>query len=141
MGRETREAPIKRGEPSWWAPFLDALGKSAVVLLACRAAGVSRATVYRHRARSGRFARRWDDALEDAVDMLEAEARRRALHGTDRPVYYRGEAVGTVREYSDTLLIFLLKASRPERYRDRLDLKRLIEGMAAHAAGDPRGAG
>jgi hypothetical protein len=135
MRRETREAPTKREEPTWWAPFLGALGGSAVVLLACRTAGVSRATAYRHRARSERFARRWDDAIEDAVDLLEAEARRRAVAGVEKPVYYRGQVVGNVREYSDTLLIFLLKALHPQKYRERFEVKRLIEAPSVHADG------
>ena len=107
--------------------------RTSVVLLACRMAGVSRATVYRHRNRSARFARRWDDAVEDTVDVLEAEARRRAVSGVDRPVYYRGAVVGSAREYSDNLLMFLLKTLRPEKYRERFDVKRLIEGLKAHA--------
>jgi hypothetical protein len=33
-------------------------------------------------------------------------------------VYYQGAQCGTIREYSDTLLIFLLKAKRPEEFRE-----------------------
>ena len=33
--------------------------------------------------------------------------------------WYKGKAGGTVREYSDLLLIFLLKGMRPEKYRER----------------------
>src|SRR4051794_24704534 len=51
MRRETRESPVRRGEPTGWSPFLDTSGRSAVLLPACRTAGVSRATAYRHRAR------------------------------------------------------------------------------------------
>jgi hypothetical protein len=53
------------------------------------------------------------------VDTLEAEADRRAAEGTLRPVFYKGEQCGEIREYSDTLLIFRLKALRPEKYRER----------------------
>ena len=49
---------------------------------------------------------------------MEAEARRRGVEGTLKPVFYKGEECGQVREYSDTLLIFLLKAHDP-KYRDR----------------------
>jgi hypothetical protein len=34
-------------------------------------------------------------------------------------VFYQGEKVGTVQKYSDTLLIFLMKGVRPEKYRER----------------------
>ena len=48
------------------------------------------------------------------------EARRRALTGVEEPVYYKGEAVDRTAKYSDTLLIFLLKAHRPEKFRDNV---------------------
>ena len=35
-------------------------------------------------------------------------------------MYYQGEVCGTVRKYSDTLLIFLLKGQMKERYGDRV---------------------
>lgn len=56
---------------------------------------------------------------EDAIELLEGEARRRAYEGTVKPVYYKGEQCGKIREYSDTLMMFILKAKKPE-YRDRL---------------------
>lgn len=31
--------------------------------------------------------------------------------------------MGSVQRYSDTLLIFLLKAAKPEKYRDRYDIR------------------
>ncbi|MDP2936788.1 MAG: hypothetical protein Q8O86_09895 [Dehalococcoidia bacterium] len=40
--------------------------------------------------------------------------------GTEKPVFQGGQQVGVVREYSDVLLIFLLKGARPEKYRDNL---------------------
>lgn len=50
--------------------------------------------------------------------MLEREAFRRAHTGTLKPIYQGGEKVGSVREYSDTLMIFLLKGARPQKYRE-----------------------
>ena len=37
--------------------------------------------------------------------------------------WYKGEAGGYVTEYSDTLLIFLLKALRPEKFRERVEVQ------------------
>ncbi len=61
--------------------------------------------------------------------------------------WYKGKPGGTVREYSDILLIFLLKALRPERYRERaevrgslasIDLNRCTdEQLTRIAAGEP----
>ena len=49
---------------------------------------------------------------------MEREAARRAYHGVEEPVFHKGEVCGSIRKYSDTLMIFLLKARRPEVYRD-----------------------
>jgi hypothetical protein len=61
-------------------------------------------------------------AKEMAADRLEEEAWRRAVDGVEEPVgFYRGEPGAYVRRYSDTLLIFLLKGLRPEKYRERYE--------------------
>lgn len=57
--------------------------------------------------------------LDMLVDDLEEECRRRAFRGILKPVgWYKGEAGAMIREYSDLLLIFLLKGLKPETYRD-----------------------
>lgn len=72
---------------------------------------------------------------ELGADVLEAEARRRAVDGVAEPVFYQGTQVGTVQKYSDTLLMFLLKSRKPEAYaettRDRvLQQSNETEGQA-----------
>lgn len=52
------------------------------------------------------------------ADRLEREAMRRAHEGVRKPVYQGGKRVGFIQEYCDTLLIFLLKGLRPEKYRE-----------------------
>ena len=113
---ETKETSKK--ERDWKPKFLAALAESGNVGLACRFGSVARATVYRYRNTDVKFAEAWDDAIDEATDSLELELRRRAKDGVEEPVYYLGEVVGHVRKYSDTLLIFYLKAYRPERFRD-----------------------
>ncbi len=49
-------------------------------------------------------------------------SRKRATVGAERKVFYKGSLVDTVRDKSDILLIFLLKARRPDLYRDHYDL-------------------
>ena len=63
------------------------------------------------------FKRRWDMALQVYQDTLDAEIDRRAVAGVVKPVFYKGEKVGTVREYSDNLLMFRRKKLDPS-YRD-----------------------
>ena len=101
------------------AAFFRVLERGRAVGTACAAAGYSRARVYRWRVKDAAFAARWDVAVAMGVDILEAEADRRARDGVDVAVLRRGRKVGTRRRYSDGLLLARLKALRPERYRER----------------------
>jgi len=104
--------------------FLDAIRRGLSVTGACKAVRIGKATAYEWKADDEAFAAEWEEALEEGTDIFEDEARRRAVEGTDKPVYQNGRKVGTIREYSDTLLIFTLKARRPEKYREnhRVDM-------------------
>lgn len=126
---ETVETPEK-------VRFLAELAKRGNVRDACKAARIARATPYRWREADPDFAAAWRDALDQAADVLEREAFRRAVTGVQEPVFGSlgpgqgtGE-VGAVRKYSDTLLIFLLKGARPEKYRERVDNR--IDGTVNH---------
>lgn len=110
------------------AAFLDNLRETANVTLAARAAGVSSGTVYKHKREDVLFAERWDEAMQEAIDMLEHEAHRRAFRGTEEPVFYQGSECGYVTKYSDSLAMFLLKAHRPDKYRERSEVKQEISG-------------
>lgn len=91
-----------------WRPiFIEALRISGNIAIACTAAGVQRKTALRARERNEEFARDWDNAIEDSTDALLAVARERAI------------------ARSDQLLMFLLKAARPDTFRDKsqLDLR------------------
>lgn len=104
--------------------FLTAFRECGNVRAACEAAGIARSSHYRWLNSDQAYQDAFEIATDDAVDLLEAEARRRAIEGWDEPVgWYKGEAGGVVRRYDSTLLIFLLKGMRPERYADRVELK------------------
>ena len=100
------------------AAFLVALRERGVAGYACKSLGISRRTVYNWKRDDADFAKEWEEAVDDAVDAMEAEAYRRAKIGTRKPVFQQGRQVGYIREYSDTLLIFMLKAKRPNEYRE-----------------------
>ncbi len=114
-GNTAAAADIRPGRKT---AFLHALADTVNVARACRDAGIPRRTAYDWRDADPDFAREWDDALDNGIDLLEAELHRRAFEGVEKPVYYKGEQVGTTRHYSDALAMFLLKAHRPARYRD-----------------------
>jgi len=91
---------ITTNKKHWRIKFLDELRLCGIVTKAAMAAGIHRDTAYFERQRDPTFAQEWQDALDRGVDMLEDVAKQRAYAG------------------SDVLLIFLLKAHRPERYRE-----------------------
>ena len=96
--------------------FLAALAETASVAGAARRAHVPRASLYRRQAKDRAFATAWTRALRIGIDALYAEAVRRAVEGDDKPVFYQGKAVATVRQTSDRLLMFLLSHHRPATY-------------------------
>lgn len=108
--------------------FLETLRKTCNVTLASQAAGITSGTAYKHKQSDALFAERWDEALQEGIDLLEAEAHRRAFQGTDEPVFYQGAECGTVRKYSDGLTMFLLKAHRPDKYRERSQVDQNVSG-------------
>lgn len=91
------------------------------VARACEAVNIGRTAAYEWRKDDEEFSKAWDEAVEAGLDELEQEARRRAFEGTEEPVFYKGSECGYVRKYSDTLMIFLLKGGRPEKYKDRVE--------------------
>lgn len=106
--------------------FLEHFAEYGNVSAAAQHAGIFRSTVYRWQEHDEQFAAAYREAEIQATEVLEAEARRRAVDGVtqETPIYFKGQAVDTIikTEYSDTLLIFLLKARAPEKYRDRHDI-------------------
>jgi hypothetical protein len=101
--------------------FLDALAESGSVRAAAAASGRARAAWLALRGRDAAFAKAWDEALDAYVELLEAEADRRAVGGEEEPVFYGGKQVGSRTRASDSLLMFRLKALRPQRYRGVAD--------------------
>jgi hypothetical protein len=101
------------------AKFLAHLAQYGFVTRAAKAAGIHRDTARDTYDNDPAFHKAWDSALSEYTERLEQEADRRAYKGTLRPVFHKGEKCGVIREFSDTLLIFRLKALRPEVYKDR----------------------
>lgn len=82
--------------------FLQAFSETCNVSEACRRANIGRRAAYDWREADPSFAAEWDEAEQEAVDMLEKAAWERAT--TDK---------------SDRMLEILLKAHRPEKYVER----------------------
>jgi hypothetical protein len=122
MANRTTRTPKKE------AAFLDALRDGQSVTAACIDAGFGRRTAYEWREADEDFRKAWDEAVDEGTDRMEDEAYRRAVQGTSKPVYQGKELVGHVQEYSDTLMIFMLKARRPEKFKERVSNEHSAEG-------------
>ena len=101
--------------------FLKAFARVGIIKDACRAAGVDRSTIWRWREGDPAFADAYLLAAQEAVDVLERAAWRRAVDGVKQPD-------GTVR-HSDHLLTFLLKARDPVRFGElqRVQVKSQVD--------------
>ena len=94
---KTIRTPEKR------AKFLAELAAGMSVGAACRSARISRTPAYAWRNDDAEFAAAWDSAIEEGTDELEDVLFKRAS-GADT-----------------TAAIFLLKARRPNKYRERIE--------------------
>lgn len=102
--------------------FIEAYRRCGVIRYASEATKVQRSLHYKWLECDEAYAQAFAEAQEDAIDAMEKEAFRRAVKGTLKPVFHQGEECGQVREYSDTLLIFLMKGARPHKYRDNVNV-------------------
>lgn len=103
--------------------FITALGLTGNIREAARVAKIRRENHYDWMKADPEYVEAAKSAFKEAGDILEAEARRRAVEGVAEPVFYQGQAIGAVRKYSDVLLIFLLKGVKPEKFRERHEHK------------------
>lgn len=138
MGRAQTERTRQRAR----AAFLAELQLRGNVSDAAAAAGIGRTTAYQWRDEDAAFAAAWAEALETAIDTMEHEAHRRAVEGVEKPIVGRvgkdqDGVITYVREYSDSLMTLLLKAHRPEKYRERSQIEHTGEIVKVYAGFDP----
>ena len=103
----------------WIDIFLRELRVHGLINTAATTAGVTRRRVEREAEKNPEFEYAMESALEAAADELELEARRRAVEGVDKGVYYMGTLIETEKVYSDGLLTTLLKAKRADEFAER----------------------
>lgn len=105
--------------------ILTMIADGARVIDACKAAGIGRTTYFDWRQDDEDLEKAHQAAIKLGVEALEDVALSRAVDGVEKPVgFHQGEHMGTfVREYSDDLLKFIMKARDPEKYGDRQKLE------------------
>jgi len=136
--------------PGWQNIFLAALRERPLIYKALEAAGIkANSTLTRERAKDPEFDQACKDAMEYAIDKIEAEGIRRAVEGAEEPVVHQGrlmyrteryvdsegkeqwrEVIGqdgqpiplTIRKQSDALLALMLKGRRKSVFADRTEL-------------------
>jgi hypothetical protein len=96
--------------------FLAALRHGYSILAACRLVGISNRTAYNHRRDDPDFARDWALARRMAILPLELSAFIRAVDGVEEPVYAYGKLSHVRVRRSDSLLVALLAAEKPEKF-------------------------
>lgn len=104
--KEQKVHAPKKGR--WRKAFLAAYKLTGILTVAAEKAGVSRSGVQHAMQRDPQFAQEVRDAGEEAADVLEGVALGRATQG---------------KTPSDLLLMFILKARRPEKFRDNYRLE------------------
>jgi hypothetical protein len=124
--RKILSRPANKRTPARLAAFLRIYALTGRLGEAAKAAGVHRCTHYRRLASDPLYQKAFRDAEERAGQELQDEAVRRAMEGVKRPMMYQGMPVKLGRrilyhtQYSDMLLLALLKRFRPALYRDHV---------------------
>ena len=85
---------------TWREVFLRSFRACGIIKRASEDAGVTRQAVYYAHKREPEFRALYEEAREESIEVLEDVARKRTT------------------DSSDNLLIFLLKAAKPEVYRE-----------------------
>lgn len=103
--------------------FLNTYIAEGTIGAAAEACGITRQTHYNWLKEDPEYKKGFAQAKEMAGDLIEEEARRRAVEGDECGIYYKGKRVGSYRKKSDALLILLLKGAKPDVYADRQETK------------------
>ncbi len=116
---------LRKRRKDGWTPerqraFIGALADTGEVIAAARSVGMSDSSAYRLRRSPGaeRFAAAWEAALAASSGRLIDIAFERAINGVDDEIIDKeGRHIFTKKKYNDRLLMFLIRAHGPARYR------------------------
>ena len=113
------ERGLAKTEAQWDIWFQHFIEKGGNLSRACELGSISRDAVYFRREHDPIFEARFQAAKQKGVEVMEDAATKRAVEGVERGVYFQGIRIDQTTEYSDALIQFLLKANKPEKYKDR----------------------
>lgn len=147
--------PVKRINPIKQKAFLTAYRACGTICGAARASSQARHNHYRWLDLDDEYRKEFAQAQQEAADIFIAEAARRAKDGVAKLKFHQGKPImipalsedgeplfeedGTPQlvpyveyEYSDTMLMFLIKAMRPGEFRDRQDTSLTLKDQGQH---------
>lgn len=140
--RKRKRGPSAKAEREAQLRFLEHFSQTGNMTYTCRETKVSRRRVRKWLLSDDeRFIAEYNEAAEQASELLEREIYRRAVEGWEEPVFFKGEQAWkrdprtnalvldahgepipqAVRKFDSTLLIFLTKGAKPEKYRERFE--------------------
>ena len=128
-----------RHTPHTRARVIEEFRRTGRVDLACAACGVDRTTHYSWIQRHEDYKAAFEEARDQVNGLLEDEAVRRAYRGTIKPVSIGGQ-VHFVTEFSDQLLMFLLKCRNRPVFGDRQQIEHsgnLVDALRDHIRNAP----
>lgn len=117
LGKFSKFTPKKRKE------FLEILRQTGNFKFASASIGLDPSSVYRHIHKDDAFREEYKLIRDETIAQLEDEVYRRAYFGTEKPVFHKGEVVGSITEYSNDLAMFILKAARPDVYGNKTQME------------------
>lgn len=98
--------------------FIAHLAATGIVTQAAKHIGASMEALYKLRKKPGSegFDKAWDAAVDRGVARLEDCALARAIEGEERLVVSAGKVVGSERRHNESLVMFMLRHRRSQRY-------------------------
>lgn len=103
--------------------FLGAYARCGKVYKAAEAAGINRDMHGRWMREDDTYPARFKEAREEWIERVEEDARVWACEGVEEQHYENGELVKVVKKRNPTLLLAILNAELPEKYRGRQSIE------------------
>jgi hypothetical protein len=121
---EKEESPGNRLYPAWTDEDRESFLRHLVdtgghVAVAAQRAGKTRKDALRERKYNPDFADSWDQAREEAIELLEGVAFELATKGRRTPIIRKGQIIDWEYIQDVRVLMFMLEAARPLVYRSR----------------------
>lgn len=142
-GKRTIKTPLTMAREI--AAFFDHLSRSGNITRSAAAAGLDPGKIRRWRKVddptygiiAADFAAAFDEAYDLANDYLEDCATHRGTAGVLKDIYYQGDVVGQEVVYSDGLLQFMLRARRPDKFKNAVAVDAQVKGSVTVLSSHP----